>query len=74
MERTYEDALKDDIEPIIDEKFLTVIEEIDKTIEFLNAIRYTLKKLGQNLPDLTAAAKNVATTLTLNALFKEKSE
>lgn len=76
MEKSYADAFKKDKkdkEPI-DERFLPVIEEIDKTIEFLQAIRYTLKKLGQNLPDVNTTAKNVALSLRLAALFKENPE
>ena len=77
MENNYADAFKNDkkdTKPIVDEKFKPVIEEIDKTIEFLQAIRYILKKLGQNLPDLNAAAKNVASNLGLDVIFKEKTE
>ena len=76
MEKSYANAFKKDKkdkEPI-DERFLPVIEEIDKTIEFLQAIRYTLKKLGQNLPDLNATAKNVTSNLGLDVIFKEKTE
>lgn len=76
MERSYADAVREEKkakEPI-DEKFKSVIEEIDKTIEFLSEIRYALKKLGQNLPDLNAVAKNIASVSGLSAIFQGESE
>ena len=71
METSYADAFKNekkDTKDIVNEKFKPAIEEINKTIKYLQTIKQALVLLEKDLPIVNSTAIGVAANLAVDIL------